>query len=131
MVIRIRRSTLISQHVEVALVYKDMLGIDEALAYLARENISDDIAERILGDGRRASDMVITLVPDGSSVTPFTVCRRRNHLHDAIIEAALKIERKLGSTWAHALLRDERVPDEVAARILAEGPRQLRGRSNS
>ncbi|GAA0429730.1 hypothetical protein GCM10009094_37920 [Massilia aurea] len=131
MAIRIRRSTLISQHVEVALVYRDMLGIDEALAYLARENISNDLAERILGDGRRASDIVVTLVPGGSSVTSFTVCRRRNHLHDAIIEAALKIERKLGTTWAHALLRDEKVPDEVAARILAEGPRQLRCKSKA
>lgn len=55
-------------------------------------------------------------------------CRRRNPVHDAIVEAALKIERTLGTDWALALLRAERVPDEVGARIAAQGPRQVRAR---
>lgn len=131
MVIRTRNSTLISQHIEVALVYRDMLGIDEAQAYLAREDISDSIAQRFLSNGRRSSDTATTPALHGFSSTSFTVCRRRNQLHDAIVEAALKIEKKLGRDWALALLRDEGVSDEVSARILAEGPRRLRCKSNA
>lgn len=129
MVIQIRRQTLISQHIEVALVYKDMLGIEEAHAYLERENISRSIAERVLVDGRRGSDTPIASMLDAAAPGQFAVCRRRNRLHDAIIEAALKIEKKMGRNWALALLRDEKVPDEVAARVLAEGPRRLRVRA--
>jgi hypothetical protein len=124
--IRIRRNTLISQRVEVALVYKDMLGADEAKAYLEQENIPECIVERILAGNRRRSDAAAAELPASAPRGSFLVCRRRNQLHDAIIEAALKIERKLGSDWARALLRDEKVPEEVARRILAEGPRQLR-----
>jgi len=124
--IRVRRNSLISQRIEVALVYKDMLGVDEAKAYLERENIAESIAQRILGDGARRSDGLIPTRLPSTSPAPFTACRRRNQLHDAIVEAAVKIERKLGRDWALALLRDEKVSDEVAARVLAEGPRLLR-----
>jgi hypothetical protein len=124
--IRIRRNTLISQRIEVALVYKDMLGVAEAKAYLERENIAESIAQRILGDGARRSDAIPPKPVQGAAPAAYTVCRRRNQLQDAIVEAAVKIERKLGRDWALALLRDEKVPDEVAARVLAEGPRLLR-----
>jgi hypothetical protein len=130
MAIRVRRQTLISQHIEVALVYKDMLGIEEAQAYLDRENISGSIALRVLGDGRRANDTATPPLLNHVEPARFTICRRRNQLHDAIVEAALKIEVKLGRSWALALLRDEKVSDEVTARVLAEGPRLLRARSN-
>lgn len=43
-----RRDKLASQHIEVALVYKEMLGLDEAIGYLQRESIPRDIAERVL-----------------------------------------------------------------------------------
>jgi len=58
-------------------------------------------------------------------------CRRKNRVHDAIVEAALKIERKMGADHALALLKDEGVPDEVACRIMAPGPRQVRARTAS
>jgi hypothetical protein len=58
-------------------------------------------------------------------------CRRKNRMQDAIVEAALKIEKKLGRDMALALLKDEQVPDEVAARILAPEPRQLRSRAQA
>jgi hypothetical protein len=44
------------------------------------------------------------------------------------LEAALKIERTHGSDWAFPLLKEEKVPEEVALRILAQGPRQVRTR---
>ncbi len=63
------------------------------------------------------------------SHAPYLGCRRKNRVHDAIVEAALKIERKLGREMALALLRNEQVPAEVAARVIADGPRQLRART--
>jgi hypothetical protein len=49
-------------------------------------------------------------------------------VHDAIVEAALKIERRFGTENALLLLRQESVPDSVAERVLAAGPRQIRTR---
>ena len=119
-----------SQHIEVALVYKEMLGLDEARAYLEQQHIPKDIAERVLHTERRR------LSPSAAPVryAPPSVaarCRRKNRVHDAIVEAALKIERKMGADHALALLKDEGVPDEVACRIMAPGPRQVRARTAS
>jgi hypothetical protein len=128
-VIHIRRNKLISQRVEVALIYKEMLGMDEAKAYLAQDNLSETLIERVLGNGpRRPGPAQVAESGPAVSATPFTVCRRRNHLHDAIVEAAVKIERKLGRQWALALLKNEGLSDDVAARVLCDGPRQVRSR---
>lgn len=127
MFVDLRRNKLMSQHIEVALVYKDMLGLDEAMAYLGREDIPKDIADRVLLSERRrrqpGQDVVVA-----SSAAPHFQCRRKNRVQDAIVEAALKIEQKLGMDMALLLLREEHVPEEVIARITAPGPRQLRTR---
>jgi hypothetical protein len=47
----LRRKNLISQHTQTALIYKDMLGVDEAMAYLARSGVSLDIVERVVLTG--------------------------------------------------------------------------------
>jgi hypothetical protein len=121
MIFHLRSKNLVAQHIEVALVYKDMLGLDEAMQYLAREGVPRDVAERVLltGPRRRISEPI---------PPPVFRCRRRNHVHDAIIEAALKIERRFGTENALILLRQESVPECVAARVLAAGPRQIRAR---
>jgi hypothetical protein len=122
-----RHEQLISQHIDVALVYKNMLGLAEAQAYLRREHIPRDIAERVLSTGdRRMREGTKRAAPAGPRT--MNACRRRNRVQDAIVEAALKTETKLGPVWALALLRDELVPEEVAARVIAQGPRQLRTR---
>jgi hypothetical protein len=127
--IRARRNKLISQRVEVALIYKEMLGVDEAKAYLAQDGLCATLVERILGNGpRRPSPATVAESGPAVSATPFKVCRRRNHLHDAIVEAAVKIDRKLGRQWALALLKNEGVSDAVAERVLSDGPRQSRSR---
>ncbi|MDN4055067.1 hypothetical protein QPK32_18505 [Massilia sp. YIM B02763] len=123
----VRREHLVSRHLEVALVYKEMLGVDEAMAYLERENIPKGMAERYLHAASKP-------VPGGdadAAPPPQASCRRRNHVHDAIVEAALKIERKMGTASALALLRNEQVPENVILRLAAEGPRQLRLREAS
>jgi len=119
-----RRDKLLSQHIEVALVYKDMLGLDEAIAYLQRESVPSDIAQRVLMTGRRRRQPAAAAA--APVPPPYAGCRRRNHVHDAIVEAALKIERKLGVDWALNLLRDEQVSKEVVTRLSAQVPRQLR-----
>lgn len=126
----LRHEKLISQHIDVALVYKDMLGLDEARAYLERAHIPRDIAERVLlTEEKRGSRGVRRSLPPRAPVSiPVFTCRRTNRVHDAIVEAALKLERKCGPEWALALLRDERVPETVSTRVLANGPRQLRTR---
>lgn len=122
-----RREMLVSQHIEVALVYREMLGIDDAMAYLERENIPQNIAEQLMKRELKSSGPSSEPPPQARPV-PAACCRRKNHVHDAIVEAALKIEKRLGTEWALTLLKKEMVPDEVAARIIAQGPRQVRAR---
>ena len=129
MIRKARQDKLTSQHIDVALVYKEMLGPDEAKAYLEREHIPQDVAERILHteQNRQARPPPPTTLPPA----PLVACRRRNRVHDAIVEAALKIEQKLGPDTALALLRAEDVASEVAERVLAPGPRQVRKRQRA
>jgi hypothetical protein len=122
MIFHLRSKNLIAQHIEVALVYKDMLGLDEAMQYLQREGVPGNIAERVLLSGHKRRNH--------EPVPPPTFrCRRRNRVHDAIVEAALKIERRFGTEQARLLLRQESVPDSVAERVTAPGPRQIRARN--
>lgn len=127
MSVDLRHEKLISQHVDVAMVYKDMLGVDEARAYVQREHIPREIIDRVLSTGQTRGACSRVPAAPAPSLLP-AQCRRKNRVHDAIVEAALKIERKSGRAWALALLRDERVPEAVCDRILAVGPRQLRRR---
>jgi hypothetical protein len=122
---RQRRNFLFSQRLDVALVYKEMLGINDARAYLARENMPEHIAERVLSSGKRRH-IFDTKLPSASTSVVNLGCRRRNHIHDAIIEAALKIEEKLGENWARVLLNNENVSNEISERVLGRGPRQVR-----
>jgi len=118
-----RRNHHISQHVEVALVYKDMLGLEEAKDYLERESIPRDITERVLLTEQKRRP------PREASLPPLQpTCRRKNLVHDAIVKAALKIERKLGTATAMTLLEAEDVPRDVTERILSQRLRQLRQR---
>lgn len=128
MFFNLRRDTLMSQHIEVALVYKDMLGLDEAMAYLGREDIPKDIAERVLLTERRRQQPGQAVATRPAQPPQFQ-CRRRNRVQDAIVEAALKIERRLGPEMALALLENEHLPQAVIARVTAMGPRQLRVRT--
>lgn len=123
----LRQKNLISQHIQVALIYKDMLGVDEAMAYLERSSVSREIAERVVltEQRRRPARMPAPIV---FTPAPYANCRRRNRVQDAIVEAALKIEGKLGTDCALELLKSEHVPPAVVARVAAPGPRQVRGR---
>jgi hypothetical protein len=124
MVWKVRRRNLVSQHIEVALVYKDMLGMDEAIGYLEREGVPGDIAERVLFTEHKRHP-----AHGAGQPAPYVGCRRKNLVHHAIVEAALKIEKKLGTQMALALLHDEQVPESVAERVIARDPDRLRART--
>ena len=130
MVWKPRREQLISQRIEVALVYQQMLGLDEAARYLEQEGIPQEIADRVLLTGRKRPPRMAD-APDQPAKLPYVGCRRKNRVQDAIVEAALKIEKKLGRDMALTLLRNEEVPEAVAARVIAPGPRQLRAKKSS
>jgi hypothetical protein len=129
MVWKVRRGNLVSQHIEVALVYQQMLGLDEAVEYLEREGVAREIVDRVLFTDMKRPPLVP--VPDTAVDAPFSGCRRKNRVHDAIVEAALKIEKKQGMHMALTLLKEEQVPETVWPRILAQEPGQLRGRKTS
>ncbi len=62
---------------------------------------------------------------------PHATCRTKNLVQDAVVEAALKIDKKLGREMALTLLREEGVPDEVAARIFGQEPALRRSRQTA
>ena len=127
MICNSRHDSLIAQHIQVAMIYKEMLGLDEAMAYLEREHIPRNIAERIL-QTEQARPNSSTAASGTSATSAPPTCRRKNRVHDAIVEAALKFERTHGRELALALLKVEGVSEAVALRILAQGPRQVRAR---
>lgn len=61
MVWKVRRETVVSQHIEVALVYREMLGLDEAARYLEHEGIDQEIVDRILFTDRKRGPPVAPL----------------------------------------------------------------------
>lgn len=124
-----RCNNLVTQRVEVALIYKEMLGLAEAMAYLKDEGVPNDVAERVLLTQLRRSSQSEPQARVASDAQ-FVSCRRRNRVHHAIVEAALKIETTLGTEWAHALLKSEKVPEDVARRVISDGPRQVRAKQN-
>jgi hypothetical protein len=86
-----------------------------------RAGVPGDVAERVLLTDRKRS-------PPPPAQGAYLRCRRKNHVHDAVVEAALKIEKRFGTEYALALLQQEDVPEAVAVRVTAAGPRQIRSK---
>lgn len=114
---------LTHQHLQLALVYKQMLSDDDARAYLEKEHVPAHLIARILSAGvtRHIEEAI-------ERHRQKTRCRRRAYVPAAIIEAALRIERKLGRDMALKLLGNEGIAEQTVARVLADGPRQVRTR---
>ncbi len=114
---------LTHQHLQLALVYKQMLSDDDARAYLEKEHVPAHLIARILSAGvTRQIEEAIERHKQKAQ------CRRRAYVPAAIIEAAYRIERKLGRGMAIKMLGDEGIPEQIVARVLADGPRQVRTR---
>lgn len=57
-----RTDHLMAQRVDVAIVFRDMLGPEDAAAYMARNGIPDSVARRVL------AGMAVTRINDGPMV---------------------------------------------------------------
>lgn len=61
--LRMRRTDhLMAQRVDVAIVFRDMLGPEDAAAYMAQNGIPDSVAQRVL------AGMAVTRINDGPMV---------------------------------------------------------------
>ena len=120
-----RKDALTAGKIEVALVYREMLGIEDAEEYLFREKISRETVKRVLftdqlrgGSEHAYQEKVWTPEKD--------ICRRNNFLYKAFVEAALKIECQLGRSRARQMLMNENIPRIIIDRVLLDGPRETR-----
>jgi hypothetical protein len=120
-----RKDSLTAGKIEVALVYREMLSTAEAEEYLAKEGVSNETISRILFTDQQRGRRERTNREEAWSPENFP-CRRKNYLHKAFIEAALKIDCDLGRSRAQKILLNESISEIVIDRVLADGPRQVR-----
>jgi hypothetical protein len=121
-----RRDIVTSQHIEIALVYQEMLGTQAAEDYLRKEKIPGTIVDRVLSTSQRRWDPAAKRSNTGAF--PFPGCRRKNRLQAAIVDAAISVASRQGPRWARTLLDDEHIPVEVTARVLGEQSHDIRGK---
>ncbi|MBB3219611.1 hypothetical protein [Pseudoduganella umbonata] len=131
-----RKDELTAQKVHIAMIFREMLGPDDARAYLHAENVPEPVIERVVsGETTRLDqepDPPATApppLPDLNNIFYGSSGRRRNTVKAAIVEAALTVSKELGRDRAEQLLRREALPDDVIARVLAEDGAGRRARS--
>jgi hypothetical protein len=122
-----RKDELTAQKVHIGMIFRQMLGPDDARAYLHAENVPEPVIERVVAGETIRLDQevsppapVTAPLPDLNNIFYGSSGRRRNTVKSAIVEAALTISRELGRERAEQLLRREALPDDVIARVLAE-----------
>lgn len=130
-----RKDELTAQKVHIGMIFRDMLGPDDARAYLHAENVPEQVIERVVAgetirlDQEPAPPVKMPLPPpDLNNIFYGSSGRRRNTVKAAIVEAAVTVSRQLGRDRAEQLLRREALPDDVIARVLAEDGASRRGR---
>lgn len=135
---RVRKDVLTSQKIETALIFKQMLGVQDAYDYLRGREVPDLTIERVLFGGKRRSSMVTLSLynPDSLSSPPtglngafyFSSGRRKDILRMAVVQAALVLRSQLGDHRVEQMLRREKLPDEVITRVLRGETGTLRTR---
>ena len=124
-----RKDELTAQKVHIGMIFRQMLGPEDARAYLHGENVPEPVIERVVaGETIRLDQELPELapapapppLPDLNNIFYGSSGRRRNTVKSAIVEAALTVSRELGRERAEQLLRREALPDDVIARVLAE-----------
>jgi hypothetical protein len=120
-----RKDSLTAGKIEVALVYCEMLSPAEAEEYLVKEGISSKTIKRVLcTDQKRGRSELLRHERTWSLER--NPCRRKNFIHKAFVEAALKIDCELGRSRAQQILVNENIPEVIIDRVLVDGPRQVR-----
>jgi hypothetical protein len=124
MAYRAREDIRTSHHINVALLYQEMLGTQAAKDYLGRMDVPCAIIERVLSTTQRRLDPAVKRTRHDA--TPYPGCRRKNRVQEAVVSAAIKIAARQGDRWARTLLESEKVPADVVARVLAMGGDSIR-----
>jgi hypothetical protein len=123
-----RKDTLTAQKVGIGLIFKEMLGTNDARAYLNAENVPEPVIERVLAGSIRQDNgseggAPAGPLPDLHNTFNTFYChsgRRRDTVRAAVVQAAITVARELGRERAERLLRREGVPDKVIARVLSD-----------
>lgn len=135
----VRKDQLTAQKVDIGMVFRQMLGNDDAQAYLRAENIPEPVIERVLAGqtlrtddpGADAARPVIPPQADLQTMFYGHSGRRRNMVMAAIVQAAIQVAEQLGRERAERLLRREKVPDEIIVRVLAGDGANRRARQHA
>lgn len=125
---RLRTDELTSQTIETGLIFKQMLGVQDAREYLSSRNVSQTIIERVLYDGKRRSNLLssephvtglLSLAPPRLNESFYSNSgRRKDVLRMAVVQAALALRTQMGSERVEHMLNRELVPRDVIARVM-------------
>jgi hypothetical protein len=124
----LRQDALMAQRVETGLIFMEMLGIDDALAYWRTADVPEAIIDRLI-NGNPACNAPIQQsaapssqeLPTDARITLFysNTGRRRDVIGAAVVQAALAIFQELGRERAEQMLRREGLGEAVIRRVLA------------
>lgn len=132
----IRQDALMAQKVETGLIFMEMLGIGDALAYWRASGVSEAIIDRLVhgnpaakAPARQDSMPRSHDVPVDERISLFysNTGRRRDVVGAAVVQAALAVFQELGRERAELMLRREGLSDAVIDRVLAPGGEGRRG----
>ncbi|MBB3221290.1 hypothetical protein [Pseudoduganella umbonata] len=124
----LRQDALMAQRVETGLIFMEMLGIDDALAYWRTSEVPEAIIDRLINGNRngkapvqqRSAPCSEELHTD-ARITLFysNTGRRRDVIGAAVVQAALAVFQELGRERAEQMLRREGLGEAVISRVLA------------
>ena len=124
----LRQDALLAQRVETGLIFMEMLGIDDALAYWRTSEVPEAIIDRLIhGNANGSAPIEQTSapcpqeLPMDERITLFysNTGRRRDVIRAAVVQAALAVFQELGRERAEQMLRREGLGEAVISRVLA------------
>lgn len=124
----LRQDALLAQRVETGLIFMEMLGIDDALAYWRMSEVPEAIIDRLMhGNTNGNASIQQSCVPYSQELPADTritlfysnTGRRRDVIGAAVVQAALAVFQELGRERAEQMLRREGLSEAVISRVLA------------
>ena len=137
----VRKDEYTSQKIETALIFKQMLGVQDAYEYLLSREVPVHTIERVLRGGERRS-FQRACESDNPNASPSTSAkpieafylssgRRKDVMRMAVVQAALILRPQLGSDRVQQMLRREKLSDDVIARVLRAESGTVRARRDA
>lgn len=124
----IRQDALMAQRVETGLIFMEMLGLDDALAYWRASEVPESIIDRLVNGnpaGKAPASQACAPasrdLPTDARISLFysNTGRRRDVVGAAVVQAALAIFQELGRDRAVQMLRREGLSEAVIDRVFA------------